>query len=66
MVKVKLKKQTVYYWDIVFKNFDDEEVLYCCVAPNYVRAINSFMKYIGTAPFTFISCTTDGVGYALH
>lgn len=65
MIK-NLKKAPVYYWDIVFKNYEGEEIVYTCVAPNYVKAVCSFVKFMGCARYDFVSCTTDGKSYTLH
>ena len=68
--KIKEEKQTyyevVYYWDIVFKNYKGDEILYTCVAPDRSRALLNFQRYMGCAKFDFVSCKTDGIGYALH
>lgn len=61
-----LKKAPVYYWDIVFKNYQGEEIVYTCVAPNYAKAVYSFVRFMGCARYDFVSCTTDGIGYVLH
>ncbi len=65
-MKNNLKKAPVYYWDIVFKNYEGEEILYTCVAPNYAKAIYSFVRFMGCARYDFVCCTTDGKAYALH
>ena len=61
-----LKKVPVYYWDIIFKNYEGDEILYTCVAPNYAKAVYSFVRFMGCARYDFVSCTTDGKAYALH
>lgn len=65
-VNVKVKGKCVYYWDIVFKNYEGEEIIYTCVAPNYAKAIYSFVRFMGCARYDFVCCTTDGRAYALH
>lgn len=67
MVKVKYKGyKAVRYWDFVFLNYKGDELLYCCVAPNYALALQSFVRFMDAAKFKLVSCTTDGVRYALH
>ena len=63
---IKIKKAPVYYWDIVFENYEGVELLYSCVAPNFVLAVNSFVKFMGSADYQLISCTSDGMAYELH
>lgn len=65
-MRFKVKCNTVFYWDIVFENYKGERMLYCCVAPNFVKAVNNFVRFMGTAEFNMISCTTDGKSYVLH
>ena len=64
--KIKVTCNTVFYWDIVFKNYQGYEMTYSCVAPNFVKAVNNFVKFMGSADYKFISCTTDGKRYVLH
>lgn len=65
-VNVKVKGKCVYYWDIVFKNYEGEEIVYTCVAPNYAKAVYSFVRFMGCARYDFVCCTTDGKAYGLH
>lgn len=65
-MKKNLKKAPVYYWDIVFKNYKGEEIIYSCVAPNYAKAVYSFVRFMGCARYDFVSCTTDGRAFVLH
>lgn len=65
-INVKVKEKCVRYWDIVFLNYKGEELLYCCVAPNYALALRSFARYMDGAKYKLISCSTDGKCYVLH
>lgn len=55
--RILARKRRVYYWDFEFLNYRGEKLLYCCVAPTFDLALQSFKRYTEFSPVTLLGCT---------